>query len=72
MALKVEGIVDSGMHAEEALGRSSRLEALHLSGWAKRERNCPLLGTKSACLGRNQPLGFLGNRLCVTICNYIW
>jgi hypothetical protein len=72
MALKVEGIVDSGMHAEEALGRSSRLEALHLSGWAKRERNCPLPGTKSVCLGRNQPPGFLGNRLCVTICNYIW
>ena len=31
MALRVEGIVDGGMHAEEALGRSSRLEALHLA-----------------------------------------
>jgi len=31
MALKVEGIVDGGMHAEEALGRSSRLEALHFA-----------------------------------------
>ena len=26
----------------------------HLSGWGKRERNCPLPGTKSVCLGRNQ------------------
>jgi hypothetical protein len=33
MALKVEGIVDGSgsMHAEEALGRSSRFEALHLA-----------------------------------------
>ncbi len=31
MALKVEGIVDGGMHAEEALRRSSRFEALHLA-----------------------------------------
>jgi hypothetical protein len=31
MALKVEGIVDGGMHAQEALGGSSRLEALHLA-----------------------------------------
>jgi hypothetical protein len=31
MALKVEGIVDGGMHAKEALGGSSRLEALHLA-----------------------------------------
>ena len=31
MALKVEGIVDGGMHAEEALGGSRRLEALHLA-----------------------------------------
>ena len=31
MALKVEVIVDSGMHAEEALGRSSRFEPLHLA-----------------------------------------
>jgi len=31
MALKVEGVVDGGMHAEKALGRSSRLEALHLA-----------------------------------------
>ena len=30
MALKIEGIVDGGMHAEGALGRSSGLEALHL------------------------------------------
>jgi hypothetical protein len=30
-ALKVEGIVDGGMHAEEALGGSRRLEALHLA-----------------------------------------
>jgi hypothetical protein len=30
MALKVEVIVDAGMDAEEALGGSSRLEALHL------------------------------------------
>jgi len=29
--LKVEGVVDRGMHAEEALGGSSRLEALHLA-----------------------------------------
>jgi hypothetical protein len=29
VALKVEGIVD-GMHAEEALGGSSRLKPLHL------------------------------------------
>jgi hypothetical protein len=29
MALKVEVIVDSGMHAEEALGGSSRFEPLH-------------------------------------------
>jgi hypothetical protein len=31
MALKVEGVVDGGMHAEEALGRSSRFEPLHLA-----------------------------------------
>jgi hypothetical protein len=31
MALKVEGIVDGGMHAEEPLGGSSRFEALHLA-----------------------------------------
>ena len=31
MALKIEGVVDRGMHAEEALGRSSRFEALHLA-----------------------------------------
>jgi hypothetical protein len=30
MALKVEGVVDRGMHAEEALGRSNRFEPLHL------------------------------------------
>jgi hypothetical protein len=29
MALKIEGAVDRGMHAEEALGRSSRFEPLH-------------------------------------------
>jgi hypothetical protein len=31
MALTVEGIVDRGMHAQEALGGSSRLEPLHLA-----------------------------------------
>jgi hypothetical protein len=31
MALKVEVIVHGGVHVEEALGRSSRLEALHLA-----------------------------------------
>ena len=31
MALKVEGVVDRGMHVEEPLGRSSRFEALHLA-----------------------------------------
>jgi len=31
MALKVEGIVDGGMHAEEALGGSGRFEALHFA-----------------------------------------
>ena len=31
MALKVEGVMDRGMHAEEALGRSSRFEALHFA-----------------------------------------
>ena len=31
MALKVEGVVDRGMHAEEALGRSRRFEPLHLA-----------------------------------------
>jgi hypothetical protein len=31
MALKAEGIVDGGMHAEEALGGSSRFEPLHLA-----------------------------------------
>ena len=31
MALKVEGVVDRGMHVEEALGRSSRFETLHLA-----------------------------------------
>ena len=29
MALKVEGIVDGGMHADEALGGSGRFKALH-------------------------------------------
>ena len=31
MALKIEGVVDRGMHAEEALGRLGRFEALHLA-----------------------------------------
>jgi hypothetical protein len=31
MTLKVEVVVDGGMHAEEALGRSSRFEALDLA-----------------------------------------
>jgi hypothetical protein len=31
MTLKVEVVVDSGMHTEEALGGSSRFEALHLA-----------------------------------------
>jgi hypothetical protein len=31
MALKVEGVVYSGVYAEETLGRSSRLEALYLA-----------------------------------------
>ena len=31
MALKVEGVVDRGMHAEEALGGSGRFESLHLA-----------------------------------------
>jgi hypothetical protein len=31
MALKVEGVVDRGMHAEEALSGSSRFEPLHLA-----------------------------------------
>ena len=30
-----------------------------LSGWWKRERNCPLRGTKSLCLGRNQAGGVI-------------
>jgi len=31
VALKVEGVVNGGVHAEEALGGSSRLEPLHLA-----------------------------------------
>src|ERR1700730_12598212 len=31
MVLKVEGVVNGGMHAEEALSGSSRFEALHLA-----------------------------------------
>ena len=31
MALKVEGVVDGGMHSEKALGRASGLEPLHFS-----------------------------------------
>ena len=31
MALKVEGVVNRGMHAEEALSGSSRFEPLHLA-----------------------------------------
>jgi hypothetical protein len=31
MALKIEGVVDRSMHAEEALVRSSRFEPLHLA-----------------------------------------
>jgi hypothetical protein len=31
MALKIEGIVDGGMHAQEALSGSCRLEPLHLA-----------------------------------------
>jgi hypothetical protein len=31
VALKVAGVVNSGVHAEEALGRSSRLEPLQLT-----------------------------------------
>ena len=31
MTLKVEGVVNGGMHAEETLGRSSRFEPLHLA-----------------------------------------
>ena len=29
--LKIEGVVNGGMHAEEALRRSSRFEPLHLA-----------------------------------------
>src|SRR5689334_18173654 len=31
MALKIEGVVDRGMHAEETLGRSSCFEPLYLA-----------------------------------------
>jgi len=31
MALKVEGVVNGGMHAQEALSGSSRFEPLHLA-----------------------------------------
>jgi hypothetical protein len=31
MALKVEGVVDGGMHAEKTLGGASRLKALHFA-----------------------------------------
>jgi hypothetical protein len=31
MALKVEGVMDRGMHAQEALGISSRFEPLHFA-----------------------------------------
>jgi hypothetical protein len=31
MALKVEGVMDGGMHAEKTLGGASRLKALHLA-----------------------------------------
>jgi len=31
MALKVEGVVDRGVHAQKALGGASRLEPLHLA-----------------------------------------
>jgi len=31
MALKVEGVVNGGVHAEEALSGSSRFEPLHLA-----------------------------------------
>jgi hypothetical protein len=31
MALKTKGIVDGGIHAEEARGGSSRFEPLHLA-----------------------------------------
>ena len=31
MALKIEGIVDGGMHTQEALRRARRLESLHLA-----------------------------------------
>jgi hypothetical protein len=31
MALKIEGIVDSGMHTQEALRGARRLESLHLA-----------------------------------------
>jgi hypothetical protein len=31
VALKVAGVVNSGVHAEEALGRSSRLQPLQLA-----------------------------------------
>ena len=31
MALKVEGVVDGGVHAEKTLGGASRLEPLHFA-----------------------------------------
>jgi hypothetical protein len=31
MALKVEGVMDSSMHIEKALGRASRFEPLHFT-----------------------------------------
>jgi hypothetical protein len=31
MALKVEGVVDEGVHAEKPLGGASRLESLHFA-----------------------------------------
>jgi len=43
MALKIEGVVHRGMHAEEALGRSSQFEPLHL-GFSSPYRLMRILG----------------------------
>ena len=50
MALKVEGVVNGDMHAEEALGGASRLEPLHFV------RHCQLSRLWYArCVGGSRP-----------------
>jgi hypothetical protein len=58
MALKVESVVHGRVHAEEALGGSSRLEALHIalaSSYRLMRVFSPIVSPEPLFIGAGQP-----------------